>query len=90
MTDEREPLKIVPIAHKAHNCAAWSPEQCIAEFLDDIRSAKIAPRKLMILWFEETADGSLRPHRWFANVNTCEEIAMLELGKHIAIDGWRG
>lgn len=83
-------LKVVPIARKADNSATWSPEQCIAQFLDDIRSQTIAPTKIMILWFETLPNGNLRPHRWFANVSSCEEIAMLELGKHIAIDDWRG
>ena len=84
------PLKIVPISSKSQNSATWSGEQCIAEFLADIRSGKIAPAKILILWFEQDANGSLRPHRWFANVTSVEEVAMLELGKHIAIEEWKG
>lgn len=93
MSDDAQvpaPLKVVSFASKALSSTAWSPEQCIAEFLADIRAAKIAPTKIMILWFSEDQDGRLRPNRWFANVSSCEEVAMLELGKHIAIDDWKG
>lgn len=83
-------LKIVPIATKSDNCATWNGEQMVSEFLGDIKNGSIKPTKMLIVWFSEDADGMLRPHRWFANLTKSEEVAMLVLAQHIAIDDWRG
>lgn len=83
------PLKIAPISQKSTNCYTWTGEQCVATFLADIRAGTINPAKIMIVWFSQDADGSLHPHRWFAQIDRCEGIALLDLAKHIAIEEWK-
>ena len=83
------PLKVVPLSSKSPNCNVWSGEQCVQAFLDDIKAGTIAPAKLMILWFSENPDGSLKPNRWFAQMNSCEEIALLEMAKQIGLEEWK-
>lgn len=76
-------------ASPSTDSAEWTGEECVAELLDAIRSGAVHPDKLMILWFSHEADGSLSPHRWFANMTGVEEVALLELGKKIAIEDWQ-
>jgi len=84
------PLKVVPLSSKSGNSQVWSGEQMVAEFLADIQRGKIAPTKMMILWFSEDPDtGRMRPHRWFAQMNSRDEIALLELAQHMAIEDWK-
>jgi len=77
------------MSSKSSNSAVWSGEQCVEEFLGEIKSGKIKPTKLMILWFSEGEDGRMRPHRWFANMSRTEEIALLQLAIQMGIEDWK-
>lgn len=81
--------KVIPISDKSKSCYSWSPDQCVTQFLDEIRSGKIEPTKIMILWFDEAKDGGLHPHSWFSQIDKFEGIALLELIKNQEMDDWR-
>lgn len=81
--------KVVPISTKSQNCDVWTGEQCVAEFLADIKAGNAKPVKLMILYFEENPDGSLKPRRWYAKIDKKEEISLLVLAQHMAVEDWR-
>lgn len=84
------PMKVVPIASKSTNCAAWSPIQAMEQLLADLKAGIFKPTKLMILGFEETPDHALRASRYYSNINPMEEVALLEGEKLRAIEEWRG
>jgi hypothetical protein len=81
--------EIVKLVTKSDNCANWSPEQAVEEFLQEIKDGKTKPVKMIIMYFEEKENGNLKPHRWFANINRAEEIALTTLANHMAIEEWR-
>jgi hypothetical protein len=82
-------FKIVPIASKSNNSVAWTPETLVKEFLADLQAGKIKPKNLMFFFMEDTDDGNMRPSYYYANMNRAEEIALLTLAIHKAIDLWR-
>lgn len=67
----------------------WTPVEMVEEFLADLKANKETPDRMLIVWFSAEADGSLRPHRWYAGMTRADEIALLELAKQIAMDDWR-
>ena len=87
---DKHSLKVVPIATRSNSPNSWTGEQCIEDFVESIKAGKIDPAKVMIVWFsKDLLTGALTPHRWFAQVNKAEEIALLELAKQMAIDEWK-
>ena len=92
MADDSKPASVFSLVERRQADApkpAWTPEQLVAEFLDEIKAGKVKPSNLMVFWLEETPDGNLRPHRWIANVTRAEEIAFHSLGITRAIEDWR-
>lgn len=84
------PAKLVPLSSKSTNSATWSPEQALEEFLADLRAGKVAPVKMILLFFEEgERKHALHPHCWYVNINPCEEVALLAMAQHRAIEDWK-
>lgn len=81
-------MKVVKLATKGSSSTTWNPEQCVEEFLDQIKSGNIKPTKIMIAFFEDSDDGRLIPSRWFANMNTIETVALIELIKELTMKDW--
>lgn len=81
-------LTIVPIASKSQSANSWTGIQCLKKFIDDVESGKVQPDKVIILWFTLNSDGSVNPHHWYAQIDRCEEIALLETAKQLAIGEW--
>lgn len=67
----------------------WTPEKILEDFLADLRAGKVKPTNLMMFWLEREPNGNLRPHTWYANVDTTERIAFHQFGIHLAIEEWR-
>lgn len=67
----------------------WSPEQMVANFLDEIRSGAVKPTNLMVFFLTKDADGRLRPETWSANVSHVEAIAFCQLEIARALEDWR-
>lgn len=88
MSDDPKP-KLVEFPRPEPTVESWSPEDCVAEFLADIRSGKARPAKILVAFFEEKDDGSLVPHRWYAGLPRIQEIALLEILKQMAVEEWR-
>lgn len=87
---EPKPFKVVPMSHgKGASSTNWNAEQCLEELLVDIRSGKVKPVNFMIMWFEDTDDGRMKPRRWFVNVSPKDEVALTALAHHMAIEDWR-
>jgi hypothetical protein len=80
-------LKIVPMPVKQDD--TWTPRQLIAEFLADMDSGRLKPKNLLLMCMVDEGEHAQRPHWYFANVNRHEEIALLTLALHRAIDAWR-
>ena len=69
---------------------AWTVEQMLEQALADIRAGKLNPTKAMLCFFEEnTKDRSTSIDNWRARIDRDEEIALLALLQHNAIDRWR-
>lgn len=81
--------KVTNIANKLKDSKARTPEQCVAECLDDIRSGAVKPVQLIVCFFEELEDDRLRPGYYVANMSRAEHISLLELAKARAIEDWR-
>jgi len=80
---------LVKLSDHSTNCATWSPDQAVEQFLQEMRDGKVTPVKLMILFFEETADHALKPRRWFVNISRTEEVALTVLATQMAIEEWK-
>lgn len=82
--------KVIPIASKSPTSTAWSAEQCLTELLAAVKSGKERPLNMMVMWFEPANEtGGVRLGRWFVNTNPEQEIAMLHLALHRAVEDWQ-
>ena len=89
MAQQKPRLKVVPISTKHPSGDTWSPLQLLKEFVSDVEAGNLRPVKLVLHFFEETPDGGLQPRSWQAGCTRTEEIALMELEMHRAIEAWR-
>lgn len=87
----RPSFKVVPMPErpKPDISTAWTPEQLVAEFLEEIRSGKVNPANLMVFFTELTEQGGHKPRTWHANMGHAERIAFCNLEIQRAIEDWR-
>ena len=70
---------------------AWTVEQMLEQALADIRAGTLNPTKAMITFFEEDPKTkSTSIDSWRARIDRDEEIALLALLQHNAIERWKG
>lgn len=67
----------------------WSPEECVHELLESIKSGKVKPVKMAVHYFEEDEEGGLLPRTWSAGFSHSDEIACAALMLQQAVDHWK-
>lgn len=75
MTDDGRAFRLLR-AEKFEDCREWLPEDCIDEFVSEVKAGKIKPTKVLILYTVDAEDGR-EAHRWFASSLTKEETLWL-------------
>ncbi len=81
---------IKSFAAQASSNYAWTVEQMLEQALADVRAGTLHPTKALIAFFEEDPkDKSTSVDCWRARLDRAEEIALLALVQHNALDRWR-
>jgi len=82
--------KVVSIADKSGDSRMWSAEQMLEELLSDVRSGKLKPDKMIVL-FWEPKDGGKSSTRYsrYVNFTKAEQVAFLARAAHDALHDWK-
>jgi hypothetical protein len=73
---------------KGNDAQSVSPETLLKHLLAEISAGRMTPTKIAIAWFEDAGE-SLQRGAAFAGVNRMEALALLEVTKADALEGWR-
>lgn len=72
------------------NSHGWTPEECVATALADIRAGRIKPTRLIIHYIDKQEDGSEAPRYFAAKVTHAEHIAMLQVANLKCMESYLG
>jgi hypothetical protein len=76
-------------AIRADDNKLWTPEDCIAAVLRDIRNGEIKPSRIIVVYEEDFPnDGGGRISAYRANMTRHEEVAVLSMKLHFSMHGW--
>lgn len=75
-------------ANLSNDNSLWTPEECGAAFVRDVRTGAIKPKRVIILYEEESPDGGAVIATYLANVPRDYEIVMLHMRLHFATHKW--
>lgn len=69
---------------KADDNSLWTPAECLADTMEDIRSGAVKCDKLLIICLD-TSDNQYRIHRSACDMKSSEQVSLLEVAKTRAL-----
>lgn len=64
------------LAEKNEDNTLWTPQDCVEAFLDDIKSGEIAPKRVLVIYEQET-DNGVKISSYRANLDRCQEAYLI-------------
>lgn len=83
--------KVVPITSsaKAVSNFAWSPEQCLADALERVRSGAVSPASVIVLFVEDVPGGGQCTHSQRSSIGVQEEFFWLHVAQQQCLERMR-
>lgn len=81
--------KVVSIIEKSHDSRMWSAEQMLEDLLEEVRSGKVKPERMIVLFWEPLEDSRLRRSSRAVNFTNAEYAGFLVSASHDALHDWK-
>lgn len=81
--------KVVSMADKAGDSRLWSAEQMLDELLEEVKTGKVKPKRMLVLFWEPLEGNREQKSYRAVNFTNAEYIGYLASAAHDALHEWK-